>query len=206
MGSIREGDLAPTYKIGILALQGSVIEHEQMLQKLGVVSVRVLKKEQLSEIDGIILPGGESTTIGKLLNLFGITEPLKARIQAGMPVFGTCAGLILLAKEIEGEAPHIGTMDIRVKRNAYGRQIDSFCAEATIPTFSPKPMELVFIRAPWIEKTFGKAQTLAQYNGHIIAARQDNMLVTSFHPELTDNTAVHGYFADMCKTYAATLS
>lgn len=184
-------------------MQGSVIEHEQMLQKLGVVSVRVLKKEQLSDIDGIILPGGESTTIGKLLDLFGIMEPLKSRIRDGMPVFGTCAGLILLAKEIEGEAPHIGAMDICVKRNAYGRQIDSFCAEATIPAFSPDPMELVFIRAPWIEKTFGKAQTLAEHNGHIIAARQDNMLVTSFHPELTDNTAVHGYFAEMCKAYAA---
>lgn len=194
--------MSPAYKIGILALQGSVVEHEQMLQRLGVPFVRVLRKEQLEEIDGIILPGGESTTIGKLLDLFGIKAPLTERIRSGMPVFGTCAGLILLAKEIEGEPPHLGVMDICVKRNAYGRQIDSFAAEATVPQFSPEPIELVFIRAPWIEKTYGKAHTVAEYNGHIIAAEQDNMLVTSFHPELTDNTAVHAYFAQKCKAYA----
>ncbi|MDE6398989.1 MAG: pyridoxal 5'-phosphate synthase glutaminase subunit PdxT [Clostridiales bacterium] len=183
--------------IGILALQGSVIEHEQALSRIGVKSVRVLKKEQLEAIDGLILPGGESTTLGKLLNLFGIMQPLRERIRAGMPVFGTCAGLILLAKEIEGESPHIGTMDISVRRNAYGRQIDSFTAHALIEEFSPKPVELVFIRAPWIEKVYGNARVVAELNGHIIAARQNNMLVTSFHPELTKENAVHTYFADM---------
>ena len=183
--------------VGILALQGSVIEHESMLAKIGAKTLRVLKPEHLEEIDGIILPGGESTTLGKLLNLFSIAKPLKAKIERGMPVFGTCAGLILLAKEIEGEQPHLGTMDIKVRRNAYGRQIDSFIAHEVIEEFSPSPLELVFVRAPAIEKTFGKAKVLKELNGRIIAARQNNMLVTSFHPELTDDETVHRYFLNM---------
>ena len=186
---------APT--VGILALQGSVIEHESMLRKIGVNTLRVLKPEHLEQIDGIILPGGESTTLGKLLKLFSIAEPLKAKIENGLPVFGTCAGLILLAKEIEGEEPHLGVMDIRVRRNAYGRQIDSFIAHEVIEEFSPLPLELVFVRAPAIEKTFGKAKVLKELNGRIIAARENNMLVTSFHPELTDDETVHRYFLNM---------
>ena len=178
-------------------MQGSVIEHESMLRKIGVNTLRVLKPEHLEQIDGIILPGGESTTLGKLLKLFSIAEPLKAKIEGGMPVFGTCAGLILLAKEIEGEEPHLGVMDIRVRRNAYGRQIDSFIANETVEEFSASPLELVFIRAPWIEKVFGKVRVLKELNGHIVAARQNNMLVTSFHPELTDDETVHRYFLNM---------
>ncbi len=178
-------------------MQGSVIEHESMLRKIGVNTLRVLKPEHLEQIDGIILPGGESTTLGKLLKLFSIAEPLKAKIENGLPVFGTCAGLILLAKEIEGEEPHLGVMDIRVRRNAYGRQIDSFIAHEVIEEFSPLPLELVFVRAPAIEKTFGKAKVLKELNGRIIAARQENMLVTSFHPELTDDETVHRYFLNM---------
>lgn len=185
--------------VGILALQGSVIEHESMLAKIGAKTLRVLKPEHLEQIDGIILPGGESTTLGKLLNLFSLAEPLKAKIEGGLPVFGTCAGLILLAKEIEGEEPHLGVMDIRVRRNAYGRQIDSFIAHEVIEEFSPLPLELVFVRAPAIEKTFGKAKVLKELNGRIIAARQENMLVTSFHPELTDDETVHRYFISMIK-------
>lgn len=178
-------------------MQGSVIEHESMLRKIGVNTLRVLKPEHLEQIDGIILPGGESTTLGKLLKLFSIAEPLKAKIENGLPVFGTCAGLILLAKEIEGEEPHLGVMDIRVRRNAYGRQIDSFIAHEVIEEFSPLPLELVFVRAPAIEKTFGKAKVLKELNGRIITARQNNMLVTSFHPELTDDETVHRYFLNM---------
>ena len=178
-------------------MQGSVIEHESMLRKIVVNTLRVLKPEHLEQIDGIILPGGESTTLGKLLKLFSIAEPLKAKIENGLPVFGTCAGLILLAKEIEGEEPHLGVMDIRVRRNAYGRQIDSFIAHEVIEEFSPLPLELVFVRAPAIEKTFGKAKVLKELNGRIIAARQNNMLVTSFHPELTDDETVHRYFLNM---------
>ena len=170
-----------------------------MLRKIGVNTLRVLKPEHLEQIDGIILPGGESTTLGKLLKLFSIAEPLKAKIENGLPVFGTCAGLILLAKEIEGEEPHLGVMDIRVRRNAYGRQIDSFIAHEVIEEFSPLPLELVFVRAPAIEKTFGKAKVLKELNGRIIAARQENMLVTSFHPELTDDETVHRYFISMIK-------
>ncbi len=185
--------------VGILALQGSVAEHERALKRVGVNTVRVLKAEHLDGLDGIILPGGESTTIGKLLKLFDIFEPLKVKIESGLPVFGTCAGLILLAKEIEGEQPHLAAMDIRVRRNAYGRQIDSFCSRAVIPEFSGAPLELVFIRAPWIEKVFGKARVVAEIDGHIAAARQDNMLVTSFHPELTSDITVHQYFTDMVK-------
>lgn len=172
-------------------------EHAAALKRIGVRSVEVRKKEQLNEIDGLILPGGESTTLGKLLHLFDMMRPLQEHIRKGMPVFGTCAGLILLAKEIEGEEAHIGVMDICVKRNAYGRQIDSFAVKASIPEFCAVPMELVFIRAPWIVKTFGKARTVAELDGHIIAARQENLLVTSFHPELTKENYVHAYFADM---------
>jgi 5'-phosphate synthase pdxT subunit len=192
---MKKKKTAPT--VGILALQGSVIEHESMLRKIGVNTLRVLKPEHLEQIDGIILPGGESTTLGKLLKLFSIAEPLKAKIENGLPVFGTCAGLILLAKEIEGEEPHLGVMDIKVRRNAYGRQIDSFIAHEVIEEFSPLPLELVFVRAPAIEKTFGKAKVLKELNGRIIAARQNNMLVTSFHPELTDDETVHRYFLNM---------
>lgn len=188
--------------VGILALQGSVIEHERALENIGVRTVRVLKPEHLEGINGIILPGGESTTLGKLLKLFGIFEPLREKIRNGLAVFGTCAGLILLAKEIEGEQPHLGVMDIRVRRNAYGRQLDSFECESVITEFSADPLELVFIRAPWIEKTFGNARVVAELDGHVIAARQNNMLVTSFHPELTEQSAVHEYFAKMCGEHA----
>ncbi|MCI8413028.1 MAG: pyridoxal 5'-phosphate synthase glutaminase subunit PdxT [Clostridia bacterium] len=188
--------------VGILSLQGSVIEHERSLKRAGIRSVLVNDVQTLYSADGLILPGGESTTLGKLLRLFGILEPLKDRIEQGMPVFGTCAGLILLAKEIEGESPHLATMDICVRRNAYGRQLDSFETKAVIPEFSDKPLDLVFIRAPWIEKTYGNARVLAELNGHVVAARQENMLVTSFHPELTDDTTVHKYFADMVRAYA----
>ena len=125
-------------------MQGSVTEHERALENIGVKTVRVLKPEHLEGINGIILPGGESTTLGKLLKLFGIFEPLREKIRNGLAVFGTCAGLILLAKEIEGEQPHLGVMDIRVRRNAYGRQLDSFECESVITEFSADPLELVF--------------------------------------------------------------
>ncbi|MEI6131469.1 MAG: pyridoxal 5'-phosphate synthase glutaminase subunit PdxT [Bacillota bacterium] len=190
-------------KIGILALQGSVIEHSKMLSLLsdggayGVVGVVEVKTPaQLAAVDGLIIPGGESTTIGKLLKDFDIFEPLKARISSGMPVWGTCAGMILLAKEVVGEAPHLGLMDVRVKRNAFGRQIASFSTEVAIPEISsagPK-IPLVFIRAPWIEDAGKAVESLCIVDERIVAARQGNMLVTSFHPELTLDTRVHEYF------------
>ena len=184
-------------KIGVLSLQGSVVEHERSLWRAGAESVRVNDKEELSRVDGIILPGGESTTLGKLLKLFDMHNLLKRRIEDGMPVFGTCAGLILLANEIEGEEAHLGVMNISVKRNAYGRQIDSFSTEGVIEEVSDNPIEMVFIRAPIIERVYGEAKVLCRVDGRIVAARERNMLVTSFHPELTNDTTLHKYFIDM---------
>lgn len=173
----------------------------QMLRQLdGVTALEVKTMPALEQVDGLILPGGESTTISKLLKLFHLHEPIKERILAGMPVWGTCAGLILLAKEIVGEESHFGVMDITVRRNAYGTQLDSFTQRAVVPEFSPEPIPLTFIRAPWIEKTNSDAvQVLCRLNGHIVAAKQGNMLVTSYHPEITDDLTTHRYFADLCK-------
>lgn len=176
-----------------------MVEHERAVRRAGGEPILVGTAAGLDRIDGLILPGGESTTIGKLLRLFDMDAPLKEKLLRGLPCFGTCAGLILLAKEIEGEQPHLGVMDIAVRRNAYGRQIDSFSAHATVKEFSPDPMELVFIRAPWIERVFGAAKALCSLDGHVVAARQNDMLVTSFHPELTADLRVHRYFLDMVR-------
>ena len=184
-------------KIGVLSLQGSVAEHERAVMRAGAECVRVGDKAALERVDGLIIPGGESTTIGKLLKLFKMHDLIKKRIEDGMPVFGTCAGLILLAKEIEGEEAHLGVMDIKVVRNAYGRQIDSFVSDGIVDGVSDKPIEMVFIRAPIIEKAYGETEVLARVDGRIVAARERNMIVTSFHPELTDDTAMHGYFIEM---------
>lgn len=189
-------------KMGVLALQGSVIEHVKALEKIDNVEVVLVKyRDQIDQIDGIILPGGESTTLGKLLRIFDILEPLQKRILKGMPVYGTCAGMILLSKDIIGETPIIGLMDIRVRRNAYGRQIDSFKTKAMIPSIANEPIELVFIRAPWIEKVQDNVRVLLRLNDHIVAAQQDNMLVTSFHPELTRQLYIHKYFIEMIQQY-----
>lgn len=185
-------------RIGILALQGAFIEHKYALDKLGVESFEIRQKRDIEKpFDGLIIPGGESTVIGKLLHKLDLFEPIKKMIKDGMPVWGTCAGLILLAKNIIGEDAHLGLMDMTVKRNAYGKQIDSFSQEVIIPEVSEKPFPLVFIRAPWIESVGDNVNVLCELNGHIVAARQDNMLVTSFHPELTDNTAFTEYFLKM---------
>ncbi|HEX2945008.1 MAG TPA: pyridoxal 5'-phosphate synthase glutaminase subunit PdxT [Clostridia bacterium] len=188
-------------RVGVLALQGSVIEHMHMLNTIdNVESVEVKSNIDLTEIDGIILPGGESTVMGKLIKDFGLFDTLKSRIVDGMPAWGTCAGMILLAKDIVDEEPHLSVMDIKVRRNAYGRQIDSFSRNAVIPAISPEPIELIFVRAPWIDAAGDNADKLLSIDGHIVAARQNNMLATSFHPELTKNPSVHMYFIDMiCK-------
>lgn len=186
--------------VGVLSLQGSVAEHMHMLSEIeGVTPLEVKTLESLNKADGVILPGGESTTISKLLRIFGLLDPLKERILRGMPVWGTCAGMILLAKEIIGEEPHLGVMDITVRRNAYGTQLDSFTTNAVIPEISEKEIPLVFIRAPWIEDVGDDVNVLCRVQGHIVAARQENMLVTSFHPELTEDLAVHRYFVGMIK-------
>ena len=184
-------------RIAVLALQGAFIEHEQMLSRLGVSSMEIRKKEDLEQsFDGLIIPGGESTVQGKLMYELGLSEPLKKRITEGFPVFGTCAGLLLLAKTIQNDdRVHFATMDITAVRNAYGRQLGSFYTEAAFQGIGKIPM--TFIRAPYIEKVSGEAQALATVDGHIVAARQNNQLVTEFHPELNDDLSVHQYFIKM---------
>ena len=185
-------------KIGVLALQGSFTEHLEILKKLpNIESIPVKTIAELETVDRLILPGGESTTIGKLLHSTGLFSVLKKRIEEGMPVWGTCAGLILLAHEIVGEKPYLDAMDIKVRRNAYGSQLDSFRCEQIIPAISAKPIHLVFIRAPWIEAVGPEVEVLADRDGRIIAARQGRLLATSFHPELTKDTSVYEYFLQM---------
>ena len=186
-------------KIGILALQGAFEEHEQVLKALDVETVQIRNQqdwETHADLDGLILPGGESTVMGKLLHDLDLFEPIKTKINAGLPVFGTCAGLILLAKTIVGDqTKHLASMDINVARNAYGRQLDSFVTNADFKGIGEIPM--VFIRGPIIETIGPEVEILAQVNGAIVAAKEKHMLVTSFHPELTGDTRVHTYFLEM---------
>lgn len=182
--------------VAILALQGAFAEHGQMLDKLGADHFEIRQKKDLEkEFDALILPGGESTVMGKLLHDLDLYESIRDKILEGMPVFGTCAGLILLAKDIEEEATHLATLDIRVKRNAYGRQLGSFYTEDEFRGIGEIPM--TFIRAPYIAEVFGEAEVLARVDGKIVAARQNNQLVTAFHPELSDDLKVHQYFLNM---------
>ncbi len=167
-----------------------------MLDRLGAEHFEIRHRKDLEQcFDGLILPGGESTTMRKLLHDLKLFEPLQQLIREGLPVFGTCAGLILLAKEVEGGVPCFGTMDISVKRNAYGRQLGSFHSEETFKGIGTVPM--TFIRAPYIQSVAGNTQVLAAVDGNIVAARQENQLVTAFHPELTSDLAVHRYFLNM---------
>ena len=184
-------------QIGVLALQGAFIEHEQMLSQISVASFEIRRKRDLDKpFDGLIIPGGESTVQGKLLRKLGLFEPLKERIIAGMPVFGTCAGLLLLAKKIENDdRVHFGVMDITAVRNAYGRQLGSFYIQAEFKGIGKIPM--TFICAPYIESVYGSTNVLASVDGKIVAAREGNMLVTAFHPELNEDLSVHKYFAEM---------
>ena len=185
--------------VGVLALQGAFLEHEKMLEKLNVDFIEIRKKEDLKiHIDGLILPGGESTTIGKLLKDLDIYEDLKLMIQQGLPTFGTCAGMILLAKKLyNDDTVHLGLMDIEVKRNAYGRQLGSFVVNQNFQNMGVIPM--VFIRAPYIQSVKANVEVLCVFNDNIVCARQDNIIVTSFHPELTSSTKVHEYFINMIK-------
>ncbi len=186
-------------KIGIFALQGAFIEHERALSKLGaeVKEIRLLS-DFSEDLDGVILPGGESTVQGKLLREGGLLKPLKERIAAGLPVFGTCAGLILLAKKLSNdENVYLGTLDVTVKRNAYGRQLGSFCEELSFHGVGNVPA--VFIRAPYVEAAGNGVEILAQTGGKVVAVRQKNMLATAFHPELTDDMRIHSYFLSMVR-------
>lgn len=187
--------------VGVLAYQGSVIEHYNSLSQIADVNpVYVKTEEDLNKVSGIILPGGESTTMGKLLRDFNLREPLIDRIKNGMPVWGTCAGMILLAKEITGgETAHLGVMNIEVKRNAYGSQLDSFNKLWDIPKISKEKFPVVFIRAPWVERVFGETEILSEIDGRIVGVRENNMIATSFHPELTDRIEFHEYFVNMIR-------
>jgi 5'-phosphate synthase pdxT subunit len=186
-------------KVGVLALQGSVEEHVCSFQKIKGVSVCKIKEtDELDNIDGLVLPGGESTTIGKLLRGFKLLKPIVSRINKGMPVWGTCAGMILMVKNIVGEEQtHLGVMDITVRRNAYGSQLDSFSTTMCIPAVSTDEIPLIFIRAPWVESVRENVRVLANVNGKIVAVQQKHMLATAFHPELTDDISFHKYFAEM---------
>ena len=189
-------------KIGILALQGAFAEHAKVLDKLGVTSVEIRNlddfQQHQSDLSGLILPGGESTTMGKLLRDQNMLIPLREAILNGLPVCGTCAGLILLAKKITSqEESHLATMDIVVERNAYGRQLGSFYTEAECKGVGKIPM--TFIRGPIISSVGEGVEILATVDDQIVAAQEKNMLVTSFHPELTDDARLHQYFINMCK-------
>ena len=191
-------------KIGVLALQGAFAEHRKMLKKLGIESFEIRKKSDLSnavnnnDIDGLIIPGGESTVIGKLLYDLDLFDDIKKLILEGLPVFGTCAGLILLAKEIENDSrTYLGAMDIKVRRNAYGRQLGSFFTESEFKGVGVIPM--TFIRAPYISSVGKNVEILSEVDGNVVAAKENNILVTSYHPELNDNLKVHEFFVEMCK-------
>ena len=191
-------------KIGVLALQGAFAEHIKMLEKLGIESFEIRKKSDLSnavnnnDVDGLIIPGGESTVIGKLLYDLDLFDDIKKLILKGLPVFGTCAGLILLAKGIENDnRTYLGAMDIKVRRNAYGRQLGSFFTESEFKGIGVIPM--TFIRAPYISSVGKNVEVLSEVDGNVVAARENNILVTSYHPELNDNLKVHKFFVEMCK-------
>lgn len=185
-------------RIAVLALQGAFLEHRQMLQRLGVETfeIRQLADWQQHK-DGLIIPGGESTTQLKLLRDLGLLQPIRHDIGHGLPVFGTCAGLILLARHVEGEEQErLSTMDIRVCRNAYGRQLGSFFTLSTVEEVGDD-IPMTFIRAPYIHEIEGDAKALAVVDGHIVAARQGNQLVTAFHPELNGDIRMHQYFLNI---------
>ena len=191
-------------KVGVLAIQGAVAEHLELLNQIPDVCAQEVKYlDELNEIDGLIIPGGESTAIGRLLRDFNLLQPLKERILNGMPVWGTCAGMILLAKSLENDPTvHLGVMDITVERNAYGRQLGSFTTEVEIEKISSNKIPLVFIRAPYVTQVKSDVDILLEVNDHIVACQQKQRLATSFHPELTKDTSFHRYFINMIKQKA----
>lgn len=186
-------------KVGVLALQGDVREHLRALSACGVEAVSVRRAEEIAVIDALVLPGGESTTISMLAEIFGVFDLIQKRIQEGMPVYGSCAGMILLADEIldaKVGQKTFGGLDIQVRRNAFGRQVDSFESDISFDDLSEKLIRAVFIRAPWVEKTGEGVQVLAKVDSHPVAVRSKTLLATSFHPELTGDNRIHRYFID----------
>lgn len=194
-------------RVGVLALQGDFLEHAQMLRAVGTEVTEVRLPSDLEGLDGMVIPGGESTTIARLLIRYDLLEPLRQRIKAGLPVMGTCAGMIVLAERAEGlDREGLGVMALDVKRNAFGRQVDSFEADLHMPRVADRPVHAVFIRAPRIEQVRPPAEVLATLDdGTVIAAQQGNMLALAFHPELTDDTSIHQYFLRMVRDHQAAL-
>ena len=185
--------------VGVLALQGAFREHVAAVTRLGATAREVRQLKDIDGIDALIIPGGESTTMGKLLNEWNMLEPLRQRILDGMPVYGSCAGLILLCREIEdSDQPRLGVLDATVRRNAFGRQVDSFETDLSIPEIGADPIPAVFIRAPVITGVGAGVTVLAEVKGQAVAVRQNNILATSFHPELTPDTRMHSYFLSFC--------
>ncbi|MEV6569113.1 pyridoxal 5'-phosphate synthase glutaminase subunit PdxT [Streptomyces kronopolitis] len=191
-----------TPTIGVLALQGDVREHLKALADAGAQGRPVRRAEELDAIDGLVIPGGESTTMSKLAVVFGMLEPLRAFVRGGKPVYGTCAGMIMVADKLldaREDQETFGGIDMIVRRNAFGRQNESFEAAIDVAGIPGGPVEGVFIRAPWVESVGAEAEVLATYDGHTVAVRQGNVLATSFHPELTGDHRVHALFVDMVR-------
>ena len=185
-------------RIGVLAVQGAVSEHEAALADVGARTSRVRDAADLEGLDGLVIPGGESTTFGLVAGESGLLDAVRARVDGGMPVFGTCAGMIMLARGIAGGGaqPLIGGMDIVVRRNAFGRQVHSFEADLEVSAIGQPPMRGIFIRAPWIEESGPSVEILAEHGGHPVAARDATRIVAAFHPELTDDRRLHRLFVD----------
>ena len=196
--------------IGVLALQGDVREHLAALREQGAEAVPVRRPEELAAVDGLVIPGGESTTMVKLAARFGLLEPLRSAVREGLPAYGSCAGMILLADRLLDGPPDqetVGGLDVTVRRNAFGRQVDSFESDIAIEGI-PGPMHAVFIRAPWVEETGAGVEVLGRVvggaaDGKVVAVRQGNVVATSFHPELTGDLRVHALFVDMVRRHLA---
>ena len=184
--------------VGVLALQGDVIEHVHALERSNARVLEVKTPADLARVDALVIPGGESTTVIKLLDRFALTEPVKDRVNAGMPLWGTCMGMIVAAREVADLVqPTLGLLDVTVRRNAFGRQVDSAEVPLDIAALGDAPFPAIFIRAPWIERTGPDVEILAERDGHGVMVRQANILGTSFHPELTGDDRVHAYFLAM---------
>jgi 5'-phosphate synthase pdxT subunit len=184
--------------VGVLALQGDVVEHIGALERAGARSLEVRTPDDLAAVDALVVPGGESTTVIRLLDRFGLTEPIKARVRDGMPFWGTCMGLIVAAHDVADlQQPTLDLIDVTVRRNAFGRQVDSAEVPLAIPALGEQPFPAIFIRAPWIERIGPGVEVLAQRDGHGVMVRGGNVLGTSFHPELTADERVHAYFLRM---------
>ena len=191
-------------QVGVLAVQGAFVEHEEALRSVGADACQVRVAPELDGLDGLVIPGGESTTFGLVAGRSGLLDRLREVIGGGLPVFGTCAGMIMLArKTTAGGQALIGGMDTVVRRNAFGRQAASFETDLDMPVLGEAPMPAVFIRAPWIAQHGPDVEILAEYGGHPVVARQGNMLVTAFHPEFTNDRRVHALFVDMLRAAVA---